>query len=355
MRISEIIRRGFILGLILCGSVFAKYSAKEILIISWGNAEGQLAVELLRTSDNLHSEEGDAYPRFNYPDHFFVDKRGILYFGNHRLNYIKGFSPTGIELYSISASDSRSVGAARAESNKHQPKIGEHYNLKNYSVFCIDTLSRLYIQPLSPRGECSFSGNVYIVDSTGVITEIIEPQNFGLNTVLGEMKLNSMDVLTFESPNSQSIMIYKNGKLSTGGYSGWLGPDDYYYTVHIDKIGDNKEKTIVEFTVIGDSTNPKIANDVKQTIRLLKEPASQCELIGIADDVRMFLKLYKSSGIAIQVYDKQYALLDEVQIPYLKSEKRFDHYRNLCLAANGDIYEFHNLSGGLHIIKWTNR
>jgi hypothetical protein len=355
MRILKILQRGFILSLILCGSVYAKYSAKEILIIGWGNAESQLPVENRQNPDNISYEEGDAKPLRNYPDQFFVDKKGIIYFGNHRLNYIKGFSPTGIELYSISASDSRSGGVAKAESNKQQPKIGEHYNLKNYSVFCIDTLSRMYIQPLSPRGECSFRGNVFIVDSTGIITEIIQPQNHDLNTELGEMKMNSMDVLTFGNLNSQSIMMYKNGKLSTGGYPGWLGPDDYYYTARIDKIGDNKEKTIVEFTVIGDSTNPKIADDVKQTIRLLKEPASQGELIGIADDGRMFLKLYKSSDIAIQVYDKQYTLLDEVQVPYLKSEKRFDHYRNLLLAANGDIYEFHNLADGLHIIKWTNR
>jgi hypothetical protein len=69
----------------------------------------------------------------------------------------------------------------------------------------------------------------------------------------------------------------------------------------------------------------------------------------------MFIRLQKTGGTTIQIYDKQYAILDEIEVPHLKSQTRFNLYRNLFAAANGDIYEFHSLPDGLHIIRWSFR
>lgn len=331
-------------------STLAKYAATEMLLIPWGDSTSQLPIKFQHASPRRQME-GDNDQRHNYPGHFFVDRNGILYIGNQTLKYIKAFNSKGTELFTIPSNYTK---PERTNSHKAiEPKIGEQYNTLYFTAFCVDSRSRIYIQSLIQRGDPGYNENVIIADSTGKVKGVINSQKFGVNKIPGEMKMNSLDVLTFGNLNSQGIMTYRNGILSEGGYDGWLGPDDYYYTVRIDKAGYDRERTIVEFTAIGDSTNSKIADDVKQTVRPLKEPVSQCELLGIADDGRMFIKLQKTGGITIQVYDKQYTLMDEIEIPHLKSKTRFNPYRNLFAAVNGDIYEFHCLSDGLHIIKWS--
>jgi hypothetical protein len=345
-----------ILLLILFGvqHAHAKYKAKEALFLPWGDGDSELFIT--RPVYDPDSPTGDSLiltPAIG-PDLAVVDFMDNIIFGTTANSTIQAFDKSGTQILALFFSppyanfdDSLEVISDDSDykSNVALDSIGAFFRLVGLSNICIDSKSQLYIE--SPTDQ----DYIAIVDLDGILIGKIYPPHFGYDVTLQDMTINSNDVLTFVDNRLYDVYTYRKGRLYQGGLEGWLAKDAYYYSAAI-----NRETRNIDFSILGDPETPALADAFKMESHSLQTPADFCGVMGVSDDMRIFVTsntFDEKNGQLVQIYNSNLEVIDQFRLKKNTSNKLQLTAPLPYFRPDGAMFEFQCEDDGMRIVKWS--
>jgi hypothetical protein len=332
----------------------AKYRAQEALFLPWGDGDSELFIT--RPVYDTDSPSGDSLiltPAIG-PDLAVVDMKDNIVFGTTANSTIQAFDKSGTQILALFYSppyanfdDSLEdiSDDSNYKSNATVDSIGAPFKCVGLANICIDSKSRLYIE--SPIDQ----DYIAIVSLDGILIGKIYPPDFGFDITLQDMIINSNDILTFVDNRLYDVYTYRRGRLYQGGLEGWLAKDGYYYSAVI-----NRETNNIDFSILGDPETPALADAFRMESHPLQSPADFCGVMGVSDDMRIFVTsntFDEKSGQLIQIYSGKLEVIDQFRLKKNKPNKMQLSAPLPYFCPDGTIFEFQCEDAGMRIIKWS--
>jgi hypothetical protein len=344
----------WLLILISPGHASANYKPHEFLLLPWGDGDNELFIT--RPVYDPDSPPGDSLilaPAIG-PDLAAVDLKDNIIFGTTANSTIQAFDKSGSQILTLFYSppyanfdDSLEdiSDDSNYKSNATVDSIGALFKCVGLANFCVDSQSRLFIE--SPTDQ----DYIAIVNLDGILADKIYPPDFGFDVTLQDMIINCNDILTFVDNRLYDVYTYRKGRLYQGGLQGWLAKDGYYYSAVI-----NRETKNIDFSILGDPETPALADAFKMESHPLQTPADFCGVMGVSDDMRIFVTsntFEEKAGQLIQIYNSKLEVIDQFRLKKNNPNKMQLAAPLPYFRPDGTIFEFQCENSGMRIIKWS--
>jgi len=318
----------FMLLLFSVKTLLAEYTSEEFAFIPWGNEPHQLKIDIPVWLD-VNNTPGDSTDDLmeeppGGPTQLFIDRFDNIYVSSYDLNYLKAFNSSGRLImdfsYGTPAYDNLLDGASISE-------------------FYVDSLSRMFLLTFPP------TEYLIVIDTMGNIVDSLNPLGWNSNINLCAMFVNSNDAFSVCTCNRE-LYTYEGGNFTPGGAMGRRAIDGRYYNAGFE------DSTMIRFIRYSNPGLDGYGSDLQETFVPFFPYYLSCGLLGVDDNMRVFLSLFDSeSRSRIRIYSASYELLDE--LVFSAAINKYSRFTGCHLRNDGTIFELRYMDDGLHIIKWT--